>query len=155
VTCGISGSLRSDIETGTVHIPERVLRPDGTWLTCDEDLTAALIAAATRLGLTPLTEPLLTSATLVTGPERRRWADEGCAGVDMETGRVEAARLAAVRVVLDTPDRELSPEWRQPLRALLRPACWAELPWLATEGPRCAHLAAAVLAEMLSRPAPG
>ncbi|HKF77579.1 MAG TPA: hypothetical protein VKF59_15675, partial [Candidatus Dormibacteraeota bacterium] len=68
---------------------------------------------------------------------------------DMETGLVEGVPVATVRVVLDTPDRELSPAWARPWTALWQPRAWTELPWLAREGPRCARLAAAVLAAAL------
>src|SRR2546429_5554522 len=61
----------------------------------------------------------------------------------METGLVLADRVATVRVVLDTPDRELAAAWTRPGRALRSPAAWRELPWLAREGPPCARPAAA------------
>jgi hypothetical protein len=73
-------------------------------------------------------------------------AERGCAAVDMETGRISAPRLAAVRVVLDTPEREISAVWDRPLRAALRPGVWREAMWLWREAPRCARRAAAVVA---------
>ena len=88
------------------------------------------------------------------GAERRRWAVRGAVAADMETGLLDAARLATVRVVLDTPDRELGAAWLRPATALLPPAAWRQLPWLAREAPRCARLAAAVLAEMVRPAAP-
>jgi hypothetical protein len=72
----------------------------------------------------------------------------------METGLLGADRVASVRVVLDTPDRELDPAWGRPLTALWHPAAWLQLPWLAAEGPRCARLAAQVLAAALSAAGP-
>jgi hypothetical protein len=88
----------------------------------------------------------LTRDALVTGSERASWAQRGYAAVDMETGLIHSRRLAAVRVVLDTPEREISRAWLEPLRALTHPALWGEGLWLAREAPRCARIAAAVFA---------
>jgi hypothetical protein len=149
ITCGLAGSVRADVPTGTVLVPSRVLTPAGTVLRCDPGLVAALLAGARALGLEPDLRPLATVPALVTGAAREEWAARGCAGVDMETGLVRAEAVAAVRVVLDTPARELSSAWSRPIGALLRPSAWADLPWLARHGPRCARLAAAVLAAAL------
>jgi 4-hydroxy-3-methylbut-2-en-1-yl diphosphate reductase len=146
VACGLAGALAPDLDTGAVLVPDRVLRPDGSDRACDAELVAALVAGARRLGLEPDRRPLLTTPGLAVGTARARLAATGCAGVDMETALLDTGRLATVRVVLDTPERELSAAWRRPATALLRPSAWAELPWLAREGPRCARLAAAVLA---------
>jgi len=89
---------------------------------------------------------MLTSLTLITGAERTVWAGRGCLAADMETGLLEVERVASVRVVLDTPERELSAAWQHRVRAIWVPRAWAELPWLLREGPRCARLAAEVLA---------
>jgi len=149
VSCGVAGALRSDLPTGSVVIPETVLRPSGEVLVCDSELVAALDRAARRLGFEPLRAPLLTSATLVTGTARREWAERGYASVDMETGLIEAPRVAAVRVILDTPGREISAAWLRPATALLRPRAWGQAIWLMREAPRCARIAAAVLANAL------
>jgi hypothetical protein len=146
VACGLAGSLRADLGTGTVLVPDRLHGPDGSQRACDRALVAALVAGARRLGLEPERGPLVTTPALVVGPAREAWAARGCVAVDMESGLLEAERVAVVRVVLDTPGRELSTAWLRPAAALLRPAAWRELPWLAREGPRCARLAAAVLA---------
>jgi hypothetical protein len=157
VACGVAGSLRADVGTGAVLVPDRLLVPDGTGRACDEELVAALVAGARRLGLEPDRRPLLTAPALAVGAAREALAATGCAGVDMETALLDAERLATVRVVLDTPGRDLSAAWRRPATALLRPSAWAQLPWLAREGPRCARLAAAVLAAAFGgeQPAPG
>ncbi|HZU19044.1 MAG TPA: hypothetical protein VFD01_20900 [Candidatus Dormibacteraeota bacterium] len=154
VTCGVAGALRP-LPAGTVLVPERVGRSDGSTLACDPELVAALVAAAHRLGLAPERGPLLTADHLVVGEERRRWAERGYVAVDMETGLVPARRLAAVRVVLDGPDRELDPAWHRARWPPARPSALRQLPWLAREGPRCARRAAAVLAEALVGPVPG
>ena len=150
ISCGVAGGLRTDLETGTVLIPRSVQRPDGEPLECDAGLVAALDAAARRLGFEPEFAPMLTSATIVHGAERASWANRGFAGVDMETGLLEAPRVAAVRVILDTPLHELSADWAHPVAALLRPKNWPEAMWLGRTAPRSARVAARVLAAAVS-----
>jgi hypothetical protein len=150
ISCGLAGGLRNDLPTGTVVIPRRVRRPDGTMLTFDLELSESLRAAAQRLGHVPVDGPLLTSKTLVHGSERTRWADEYVA-VDMETGLISAKRVACVRVILDTPEREISPAWLKPVQAIFAPSAWRDLPFLAREGQRCARMAAEVIAAALPR----
>jgi hypothetical protein len=136
--------LRADLPTGTVLVPERVRRPDGGELSCDAAAVKALADAASRLGYRAVHDPLLTSRSIVTGTERRIWAQRGYAGVDMETGLLRAPRVACVRVVLDTPQREISPAWAQPVRALFQPRAWRDLPFLMRESSRCAGIAAQI-----------
>jgi len=149
VTCGLAGAVRPGLPTGTVVVPARVRRPDGAWLTCDPALVSAFVAAARALGLEPSEGPLGTAGTFVRGIERRRWADCGCVAVDMETGLLTAERIAAVRVILDTPEREISDVWRRPILAFAHPEVWGEAVWLCRTAPRCARRAAAVLAGAL------
>lgn len=149
VSCGLAGGLRADLPTGTVLVPHQVLRPSGEMLACDPELVAALESAARRLGVEPEPGPLVTTASLLTGDARRTWAERGYAGVDMETGLITAPRVAAVRVVLDTPAHDLSEVWLRVGAAVLHPSAWPELPWLWREAPRCMRLAAGVLAEAL------
>lgn len=148
ISCGLAGGLRADLPTGTVVIPDAVRRPDGTLLRCDAQLCETLIEAAHRLGYTPLVAPLLTSETLVHGSERAIWG-QIYAAVDMETGLIRAARIACVRVILDTPKREISPAWLRPASVIAHPEAWADLPFLAREAPRCARIAAEIVAEAL------
>ena len=61
------------------------------------------------------------------------------------------ARLAVVRVVLDTPERELSPKWERPWRAVLDPRLVREALWLLPHSRRFALRAAEVLADALRR----
>jgi hypothetical protein len=147
ISCGLAGGLRADLPTGTVLIPRQVRRPDGSAVSCDEELVEAFGRAARSLGFEPVFDPLLTAPSIVSGAERSHWADLGYAGVDMETGRLVATRLAAVRVILDTPLRELSTAWSNPVRALLDPRNWPQAAWLARQAPkaadRCAHVVAA------------
>ena len=146
ISCGLAGGLRTGLRTGTVLVPASVRRPDGTELRCDAPSVDALTRAALRFGFEVVHDPLVTSATLVHGAERKRWAAQGYAGVDMETGLLQAPRVACVRVILDTPEREISPAWVRPARAVLQPRAWLDLPFLMREGPRCSAIAARIAA---------
>ncbi|HEY1866860.1 MAG TPA: hypothetical protein VGG70_01100 [Candidatus Cybelea sp.] len=146
VSCGLAGGLRSDLTTGSLLIPRAVRRPSGQTLQCDGELVEMLTARARMLGIEPIFDPLLTSAEIVNGSARVRWAARGYAGVDMETGLLDAPHVAAVRVVLDTPQRELSADWTTPLIAILKPWNWSQALWMAREAPRAAALAARVAA---------
>jgi len=146
VSCGIAGSLRSDLRTGSVVVPGRVLRPNGEVVECDAELTHQLENASRRLGFEPARGALVTTTTLLSGAERAAWAQRGYEAVDMETGLIRADRVACVRVVLDTPDRELSEAWLHPWTVLLTPHGWREIGWVLREAPSCARVAAEVLA---------
>ena len=145
VSCGVAGALRPDLPTGTALIPREVLRPSGDTLRCDGKLVDALAARARSLGIVPVFDPLLTASEIVCGNERAMWARRGYAGVDMESGLIHAPRLAVVRVILDTPERELSDAWLRGLGVIFRPDAWRELPWLARFAPRYARLAASIV----------
>jgi hypothetical protein len=146
VSCGLAGGLRDDLPTGTLLIPREVRRPSGETLHCDAQLVGLLTARARTLGVEPVFDPLLTSTEIVNGETRAQWAVRGYAAVDMETGLVDAPRVAAVRVILDTPLRELSADWRTPLIAILKPWNWSQALWMAREAPVAAALAARVAA---------
>jgi hypothetical protein len=146
VSCGVAGALRTDLPTGTLLVPREVRRPDGRLLRCDPKLVAALAERARALKLQAVFDPLLTASEIVRGEERARWAADGYAAVDMETGCIGALRVAAVRVVLDTPQHEISADWRVPVLAMLKPWNWPQAVWLAREAPRAAALAARVAA---------
>ena len=146
VSCGVAGGLREDLPTGTVLIPREVRRPNGSMLRCDDELVELFAQSCRRLGVEPIFAPLLTAGEIVRGKARAHWAAQGYAGVDMETGRIDAPRVAAVRVVLDTPQREISGDWQSPFLAILKPWNWPQAFWLARETPRAAALAASVIA---------
>ena len=147
ISCGLAGGLRDGVPTGTVLVPQRVRRPDGSELLCDDVAVRALTDAAQQLGFAVLSDPLVTASTLVYGgSERAALAAQGFAGVDMETGVISASRVACVRVILDTPQREISPVWLTPVRAMFAPRAWPDLPFLMREGPRCSAIAANIAA---------
>jgi len=149
ISCGLAGGTDRYLPSGTVLVPSEVGGPDGFRRVCDPELVGALTEGARRLGLEPVTAPLFTSPVLVRGAERARYCEMGFAGVDMETALIDAPKIAAVRVVLDTPTRELSEAWLSPLRVLVTPSAWSELPWLLREAPRLSRLAARVIASAL------
>jgi len=149
ISCGLAGGLSDDLPTGTVLIPRDVRRPDGTILHCDDALVDALVSAARKAGYEPIEAPLLTSARIVRGPDRMRWAQQGYAGADMETGLLRAPRVACVRVILDTPIHEFSAAWENPASVIFRPDAWLDIPFLARRAPRCAALAARIIADAL------
>lgn len=156
VTCGVAGALTGELAPGTVVVPQTVGLTDGRRQACDPALVALLSTAAARLGAPVHHGPLLTSPHLVRGPERSHWAELGYAAVDMETGLLigRVRCFAAVRVVLDGPDREFDAAWLRPWAAAARPWLWGEAVWLAAVAPRRAALAARVLARALA-PSPG
>ncbi len=149
ISCGLAGGLRDDVPTGTVLIPRVVHRTDGVEIVCEESLVESLAAAARALGYAPVDAPLLSSAALVREGERKTWAERGYAGADMESGFIDCEALACVRVVLDTPQREISAAWQRPGSVLVSPRAWIDVPFLAREGPRCAAIAARVIAAAL------
>jgi hypothetical protein len=146
VSVGLAGGLRDELPTGTLLIPREVRAPDGSTRRCDPGLVELFAESARCLGIEPVFDPMVTATNVVTGASRAQWSALGYAGVDMETGLVVARRIAAVRVVLDTPRRELSRDWERPVRALLKPWNWPQAAWLAREAPRAAALAARVVA---------
>ena len=161
LSCGLAGGLVDGLRTGTVVIPDAVALADGPLVDCDRDAVSRLREAATRLGHPIHDGPLVTVDHVVGGAERGRWAERGYVAVDMETATVahRAARVAAVRIVLDTPQRELSPRWARPRRAMATPTLWGEAVWLARVGPRLCDVVARIVAAAFSptptAPGPG
>lgn len=149
ISLGLCGGLRRGVPSGTVLVPDEIERPNGERVACDRELATHLRDAARQLGEAPESAPLVTTQTLVRGQARDDWAARGFAGVDMESGLIMAPRIAVVRIILDTPERELSDAWLRPLGVLLRPGVWNELPWLARTAPRYARLAALVVRNTL------
>lgn len=151
LSVGLAGGLDPGLASGTVVIPREVAREDGRLLPCDVAWSAALESASLRLGFPTVTSPLLSAAALVTHGGRGRWFAAGFGAVDMETALLASMvpRVAAVRVILDTPSREISPAWVSPRRALVDPRNWREAAWLARRGPQLTRRAAQVLAGAL------
>jgi hypothetical protein len=147
VVCGLAGSLTAAVPSGSVVIPERLALMDGRSFACDPLLVSLLTDGAFRLGFKPVRGNMLTASGLVTGAERMQWAARGFLAVDMEAGLFagRCARLATVRVALDSPDHPISADWLRPGRAMRRLELWRELGWLAWAAPAYAWKAARVL----------
>ena len=153
IVCGLGGGLRSNVPSGTIVVASEVGRVDGSHVRVDASLRDALVEGAEELGFEPLVAPLLFSRKLITGNERARWAARGFVAVDMESGGIDAASLGVVRVILDTPEREISPQWVNPAIAMWNPRLWGEFLFLARYAPNYAKRAASVVAAAISSPA--
>jgi hypothetical protein len=147
VVCGLAGALAPGLRPGTVLIPDRVGLADGSIMHCDPALVQALVTAARTLNFRPDTGPLLTAQSLIVGSDRHDWSQRGFVAADMETGLLAGRnlRVATIRVVLDSPEHGISPDWLRPTRALLQPPLWRELFWLSRVAPLYALRAAHVL----------
>jgi 4-hydroxy-3-methylbut-2-enyl diphosphate reductase len=136
LVAGVAGALDARLRPGDVVVADE-LRGEGAAIPCP---SAPLLAAALRRqGLTVHVGPLLTRPDLVRGP----LPGTGALAVDMESAAVAAAAgvpVAAVRAVVDTPDRPLATPGTvvRGLRALaaLRRAAPALQEWVAAAGPR-------------------
>jgi hypothetical protein len=147
VVCGLAGALAPGLLPGTVLIPGWVGLTDGGIVHCDPALVQALVTAARTLHFRLDTGPLLTAQSLIVGGDRYDWSQRGFVAADMETGLLAGRnlRVATIRVVLDSPDHGISPDWLQPTRALLQPRLWRELFWLSHVAPQYALRAAHVV----------
>jgi Phosphorylase superfamily len=150
ISCGLAGGLSRELRTGTVLVPREVRRPDGERIVCDAQLQSTLAGSARRLGYDVVDGPMITSAAIVRGDERATFARRGYVGADMESGLLTAPRIGVIRVILDTPERELSSAWLDPTKAMMNPKNWPEALWLARTAPHCARVAAQVLAGAVS-----
>lgn len=147
VVCGLAGALAPGMPPGTVLIPELVGLVDGRSMRCDPELVQALVTAAQALQFRIETGPMLTAPSLIDGSNRHDWLQKGFVAADMETGLLAERnlRVATIRVVLDSPEHGISPDWLRPTRALVQPRLWRELFWLSRVAPRYALRAAHVL----------
>lgn len=147
VVCGLAGALAPGLPPGTVLIPEQIGLADGRIVRCDPALVQAFVAAARAFQFRVETGPLLTAQAFLAGEERDTWARRGFVAADMETGLLTGRnlRVATVRVVLDSPEHGISPDWLRPARAMRQPSLWKELFWLSRVAPLYALRAARVL----------
>ncbi len=144
---GFCGALDPDLEPGDVVVASEVAGAGGRRACPSAPL---LVAALRRLGLRAVAGPVASSERVVRGAERAELHATGAIAVDLETAWLARAAgggpFAAVRVVLDTPSRELATPatpagFVRAYRTLRRvgPALAA---WAAASGPRRVLLAA-------------
>jgi hypothetical protein len=147
ISAGLCGGLLPEQTPGTVVIPTEVVDERGVTHACDPSVVAALSKAARYLRLALTGGSLISTSGMVTGPERGRWAGRGHVAVDMESAAAaeSAQRFGVLRVILDTPSRELSSAWAEPARAIRQPSNWSEAIWLGVNAPRYALRVGAIL----------
>jgi nucleoside phosphorylase len=147
ISAGLCGGLLSGQVPGTVVVASQVVDENGVTHVCDPGVVAALERAARYLRLPVIGGSLLSASALVTGSARAEWAGRGHVAVDMESTGIAASaqRFGVLRVILDTPQHELSPAWEEPGRAVRNPANWSEAIWLGINAPRYSLRVGAVL----------
>lgn len=109
LVAGVAGALARGLEPGDVVLASEIRDPDGRVLCCaDPTLLASVL---TEAGLNVHVGPLASSSKLVTADARAALAATGALAVDMESSWLAQAvgcrSLSVLRVVLDTPEREL------------------------------------------------
>jgi hypothetical protein len=147
ISAGLCGGLLPGQAPGTVVVATSVSDEAGQTHSCDPLVAARLERAARSLGFPVAIGSLVSTSAMVTGANRGVWAARGHVAVDMESAAAAATapRFGTVRVILDTPRRELSPAWVNPARAARNPANWREAIWLAINTPRYSLRVGAVL----------
>lgn len=108
---GVAGGLLPGMEPGTVVVADRVLTEDGR-VVADLPAAAVLAAHLRSMGLHTMVGTVVSTPRLVHGSDARAaLARLGAVAVDTETAYALGARwdvpTAVVRVVADTPGREL------------------------------------------------
>jgi 4-hydroxy-3-methylbut-2-enyl diphosphate reductase len=112
---GVGGGLRRDGEPGTVVVADEVRTADGSRPPVSLPGASVVAAALRRRGLAVVVGPVVSSPRLVHGAARLDLAATGAVAVDMESAwlldaigtKNDPRRFAVVRVLVDTPTREL------------------------------------------------
>jgi 4-hydroxy-3-methylbut-2-enyl diphosphate reductase len=114
LVAGFCGALSDDLQPGDVVLASELRSPDPTTTTCPDP--AILAGVLRRGGLRVHIGPIASSTRLVTGTRRSELRESGALAVDMESAWLAAAinpePLVVLRVVLDTPRRELRRPWQ-------------------------------------------
>jgi 4-hydroxy-3-methylbut-2-en-1-yl diphosphate reductase len=121
---GVAGALQPGLEPGQVVVADRILRRDGSCAA--ECVGAELLAERLRArGLDVRIGSVVSVRSPASRSARRALSATGALVADMESAWLAAAAggrpLAVVRVVLDSPTRELTNPWKTV--AGLRRAC--------------------------------
>jgi len=105
---GFCGGLDPELEPGALVVATE-LRADGAAVPCSG--APALAGALRAAGFDPAEGPIASVRRLARGASRARLAESGAIAVDMESAWLAGAAgqrpLAVLRVVVDTPGREL------------------------------------------------
>jgi 4-hydroxy-3-methylbut-2-enyl diphosphate reductase len=105
---GVAGALSDSLSAGDLVVATEVRGPDGTTTCVDADLIAGDLR---RQGLRVVAGPVVSTARLTRGADRRALGEGGAVAVDMESAWLAHAAngrpFAVVRAVVDTPRREL------------------------------------------------
>jgi 4-hydroxy-3-methylbut-2-en-1-yl diphosphate reductase len=146
---GFCGALRDDVHPGDVVVATEVRGPDGRSLACS---AGPLVAALRRMGVARVHYgPVLTTEKVVRGAERADLAGTGVLAADMESfwllEELGDRPRAVLRVVVDTPQHELGPNFGTVSGGLtayrsLRRGAAALDEWARAAGPRTVLLAA-------------
>jgi len=114
VIAGFCGALDPSLEPGDIVLASELRGADETVACADATILASVLR---RGGMRVHVAPIASERTLVTGRRRRQLAHSGAAAVDLESAWLAPSAggrpLHALRVVLDTPGREL----RNPVRS--------------------------------------
>jgi 4-hydroxy-3-methylbut-2-enyl diphosphate reductase len=145
---GFCGALRDGLRPGDVVVATEVRAPDGTVVRCSP---GPLVAALKALGIDNVrVGPIVSSESLVRGDERDALAANGALAADMESawlaGGAAGRPFAVLRVVVDSPSRELSQVFATSAGGLkavrsLRRAAPALSRWASATGERAVLLA--------------
>jgi len=105
---GLCGAVDPGLRVGDVVVASEVSGPQGTVRCSTESLVAALAACGVDR---VFVGPIASTRRVVSGRRRRALAARGFLAADMESVWLAAAAgdapLAVLRVVVDTPDREI------------------------------------------------
>jgi 4-hydroxy-3-methylbut-2-enyl diphosphate reductase len=109
---GFCGAVGVGLRPGDVVVASEVRGPDGA-VGCESE---SLVAVLSALGIERVhVGPLASVDHVVHGAERAALAGEGAVAVDMESAWLAPAAagrpFAVLRVVIDTPERELYRPW--------------------------------------------
>jgi 4-hydroxy-3-methylbut-2-enyl diphosphate reductase len=148
VIAGFCGALDPELRPGDIVLASELRGPDGTTHCPDPTILAGHLR---RAGLPVHIGPIVSTERLVRGEQRRALQRTGALAVDMESAwlapEAPGRPLVTMRVVVDTPDREIHRPLRTAAGGLeayraLRAACELMEEWVQAIGPREVVLAA-------------
>lgn len=115
VVIGFAGALTDASAPGSLVLADRIVPPRGPAIACPACEPIARLLRGAGLAIT--IAPIASNPRIIGGSERARLAARGALAVDMEAAwlaRAAPDRLAVLRVIVDTPGRDL----RRPLATI-------------------------------------